>query len=335
MDYTKEQIEEVVKKFSLTPKEIAEITKTVIGVLASDKIASDHPLSIIVGGQSGSGKTALINYTTFISSYREFITIDNDFFRGFHPKVTEIRTKYPGLYTKATDQLGLGITSNVISYLMGNDIKLDDGTTFKNPSHLRYDLIFHQTLKSNRIADDAMVKLKNAGYTVGVRAFAVSYLESKMSQIERCKAQFESTGSCRHVPPQEHLTAIDGLPKTVEYIEENGRADFVEIFRRGEDIDKPVSIYTRFNPQTKQQTLKVIRDCERAPHADNLNGFENAQEAVIKTREQDAKQCSQTLQQRIYQAKSDGGYEIPGMAEHIDELQSAFNQYLKECPCQQ
>ena len=334
MEYTQEQISEVVKKYSLNPKEIAEITKTVIGVLASDKIASDNPLAIIVGGQSGSGKTALINYTTFISSNREFITIDNDFFRGFHPAVTEIKGNYPGLYTKATDQLGLGITSNVISYLMGNDIKLDDGTVFKNPHHLRYDLIFHQTLKNNRIADDAMVKLKNAGYTVGVRAFAVSYLESKMSQIERCKAQFESTGSCRHVPPEEHLTAIAGLPKTVGYIEENSRADFVEIFRRGEDIDRPVSIYTRFNPQTKQETLDVIKNCEKAPHEDNLNGFENAQDAVIKTREQDAKQCSQTLQQRIDEAKADGGYEIPGMAQHIDELQNALNQYVKECPCQ-
>ena len=113
---TKEQI---INKYKLTNKQVAEVLKTVIGVMSADKVPSDNPLAMIVGGQSGAGKTALINYTSLMSTKRDFVVIDNDFFRAFHPYAAEIKALYPDLYTEATDQIGLGITSDVISYFMG------------------------------------------------------------------------------------------------------------------------------------------------------------------------------------------------------------------------
>ena len=123
--------QEIIQKYALTSKQIDEITLAILNTLTYNKLPSTNPLAIVVGGQPGAGKTALINYTSKMSSERKFITVDNDFFRCFHPKADEIKELYPNYFTLATDQLGMGITSNVINYLVDN----------------KYDLIFHQTLK--------------------------------------------------------------------------------------------------------------------------------------------------------------------------------------------
>ena len=122
--------QEIMEKCKLTDEQLEERTATIINAMASDKVPSKNPLLVVVGGQSGAGKTALIDYTTLMSSKRDFVVIDNDFFRGFHPMAREIKNQYPEFYTAATDQLGLGITSKVISYFMENN----------------YDVILHQTL---------------------------------------------------------------------------------------------------------------------------------------------------------------------------------------------
>lgn len=311
-DLTLEQ--QIMKKCELTPEQIKERTETIINAMASDKVPSKHPLLVVVGGQSGAGKTALIDYTTLMSSKRDFVVIDNDFFRGFHPMAREIKNQYPEYYTAATDQLGLGITSDVISYFMENN----------------YDVILHQTLKNNRIADDAMTKFKEAGYTVGVRAYAVPYLESKMSQIERCMAQYDTMGFCRHVRKVDHDAAIKGLPETVEYIEQSGKYDFIEIFKRGEHISSPVLVYSKFNPDNKQETLEALENCENVSHEDNSFGFESAKDAVVQTRQSEAIICSKTLNDRLEDVKANGGLEIPGMKEHIDELEQAHQVFLSQ-----
>lgn len=328
--FTKEEVEAIIKKYTLNEKEYNRILKTVIQVMSSDKVVSDRPLAIIVGGQQGSGKTALINYTSTISSKREFVIIDNDFFRAFHPNAAEIKKYYPGLYTVITDQIGMGFTPHVISYFMGNDVQLTNGDVIKNDKHTKYDLILHQTLKNNRIADDAMAKLRDLGYTVGVRAFAVPYFESKMSQMERCKEQFEKMGFCRHIPPEGHFDSLRGLPKTVDYIEKNNKSNFIEIFTRSDDIRHPRLVYATFNPETRDETLKTLSDCEKVSHDDQPFGFENAHDAVIKTWAQEAKRCAKTLPSRIEALKAEGGEDVPGLSEHIKELEENFEIYQKD-----
>lgn len=304
---------EVMKMYRLPEEQLQGIKETIIRAIAKDIVPSRKPLAVVVGGQSGAGKTALINYTFGMSTKREFIQIDNDFFRGFHPQADEIKALYPDLYTAATDQIGLEITSDVINYFKDN----------------KYNIILHQTLKNNRIADDAMTKFKEAGYTVGVRAFAVPYLESKMSQIERCEGQIESLGFCRYVRQQDHDTAIEGLPKTVGYIESSGKYDFIEIFKRSKQVDRPTLVYSKINPQSADDTLDALSDCENVSHEDNYFGFVSAQDAVERTRAEEALKVAKTLDERIAEAEASPANNEE-MQTHIDELKLRFMQYKVE-----
>lgn len=295
---------EIMEKYALSPEKIEDIKNTIISVLSYNKTPSANPLAIVVGGQSGAGKTALINYTAQMSTQREFVQIDNDFFRGFHPKSEEIKSLYPDFYTAATDQIGLGITSDVISYFKDNN----------------FDIILHQTLKNNRIADDAITKFREAGYTVGVRAFAVPYTESKMSQIERCLGQIEKLGFCRYVRKVDHDAAVEGLPGTVGYIEQSGKYDFLEIFKRNsQNIAKPTLVYAHHNPETLEKTEQTLANCEEVSHEDEPFGFSSAQEAVEKTRAQEELKVARTLDERIHEAET-SPYNNEEMQTHIDEL---------------
>lgn len=310
---THEELKEEVRRlYHLTDEQIKEITKNVISVMAKDLVPSENPLVIVVGGQSGSGKTALINYTTQLSTKREFIQIDNDFFRGFHPDVNTIKKNHPDHYVTATDQLGLGITADVIKYFTDH----------------RYNIILHQTLKNNRVVDDAMTKFKEAGYTVGVRAFAVPYFESKMSQIERCEGQIEKLGFCRHVAKVDHDAALEGLPRTVDYIEASGKYDFIQIFKRGEKISQPELVYSKFNEKNQAKTLAVLEDCDRTqiPLMNRLSNFRGAKDAVEKTRASEAVRCAETLDERINRAEQ-SPYNNAEMQLHIDELKGCLEEF--------
>jgi len=279
-----------------------------------DKVPSKHPIAIIVGGQSGAGKTALMNkYSTIVDGAQ----IDNDAIRPLHPRVDEIKTMHPEYYTELTDQISLGLTPHIISYLSGD-----------NPEGVKHNLVIHQTMKNTNIANYAMKELKDKGYIVGVAVLAVSYAESKMSQIERCLAQYNTFGSCRHVPPQSHMDAIKGLPSTIGYIENNELADFIYIHTRNNDnIADPILQYAHINPERADEVVPILRQTPGLCCETKENGFENAQDAVETLRHMDTIKCMKTLDKRIDAVIIDDGYEVPGMAPHLDEIRSFSSEY--------
>lgn len=300
--------QQVVDKYALTPEEIKTITGTVIGALTFNKLPSQNPLAIVVGGQPGSGKTALINYTKQISSERNFIVIDNDFFRNFHPKAKEIKQYYPNFFTQATDQLGMGITSDVINFCVDNN----------------FDIIFHQTLKNKRIGDDAISLFRESGYTVGVRVFAVPFFESSMSQIERYLGQAEKLGYCRYATQEGHLTAYTGLPNTVEYLEQKGLYDFMQVYTRSNDISSPTLIYSNFNPDTFSKTSAALSNCENISTQTQNYGFLSAKNAVLEARCVQAEELSKTMPERLQVAIS-SPFNNQEISNRIKELEFALS----------
>lgn len=321
----------VLEENFLSKFQIQAIKRNIISALRGDKIPSQNPLAVLVGGQSGAGKTALINYTQFHFNAREFVVIDNDLFRAFHPNVSKIRKYFPQFYTCCTEQLGANIIGDVISYFTG-----------ENETNSKYNIILHQTLSKSDVAINYLNGFNNLGYTTGLNVLAVPYIESKMSQIERCQQQYNRLGFCRYVDSRHHFNSVSWLLETVDIIENYNLSNFINVFARSEDISNPICVYTSVNaPSFSVQKSKssTINPCLKILCSDtkenflqesgvyikivqNKNGFSSAVDAIQKTREVKEQACLQTLEDRINNVINDGGLRIPGMQPHIEEVQN-------------
>lgn len=284
---SKEELVKIIKGYELTQFELDNTVDKIYRTLTKGVFPKKNPIAVIVGGQSGGGKTAIIGYVSKCFK-DDSIIIDNDIYREFHPKIDDINKKYQDLMTECTDQLSFYATPILIDKLM----------------NAKFNLIIHQTLKGTRIADDAMKKLKDKGYIVGVMALAVSDLESNMSMIERCLEQLKIDGTCRWVAQDNHDIAFKGLPLTVEYIENCPNWHFINIVERGlEDPTDPRVIYSSYN---KSNTPSDMQDIAQYFDISKINNnYKNAKAAVAGGRERSLLEFYASFERRYNNALND------------------------------
>ncbi|MBQ8451755.1 MAG: zeta toxin family protein [Clostridia bacterium] len=271
-----------------------------------------HPIAIVAGGQPGAGKTSIIgNSISYLNENTAII--DNDIYRHSHPAVAEINENYPELFTDLTDQLSFAATPRMID-------KMIEG---------KYNIILHQTLKNNFIVDNAIAKLKKAGYIVIVRALAVSDFESKMSMIERCQLELAQTGSCRWVPPENHDLAYNGLPETIDYMYKTGACDIIEILKRGATSKlEPVPIYRTINNKLSAEQINILNLMDfPTQNLTQTDFIVTPKQAVEYERKINKFDCAQSLKARIEsaRAKATTNDEIS----RLESLEQELLEYMK------
>ena len=234
MKYNEQEIEKILKEYKLNDEDHEYLYETIKRIWTLDKFPVENPIAVIIGGQTGAGKSGIISYSQKMFEDGNVIIINSDEIKPFHPKSEEIAKKYPELYTKITDQESNTWTSQL----------------FEDARNEGYNIIFEGTMKNTRVADEAIVELLKRNYTVIVRGLAVCDLESRLSIHERYEAQVATKGWGRLVVPEHHNQTYEGMPNTIQYIEEQGRYDILELFRRGKTPDSPELIYAAHNDKT-------------------------------------------------------------------------------------
>lgn len=260
--------EEILKKYKLTDKEHDEYYDTIKRIYVGGKMPQKNPVAIIVGGQTGAGKSGILGYSSKMFEDDNIIIINSDEIKPFHPKSEEIAKLYPDLYTKITDQESNTWTSRL----------------FEELRREKYNIIFEGTMKNNRIADESITELRKLGYTVIVRGIAVCDLESRISILERYEGQVNTKGWGRLVVPEHHNQTYIGMPNTIDYIEKNNMYDVIEIFARGENPSEPVLVYSNHNKESKQKIEKALKDKKYVSKIPRKYGYDDAKSAVFGSR---------------------------------------------------
>ncbi len=291
MDRTENE-EEILKKYKLTDEEHEMYYQTIKRIYTGRKIPQKHPIAIIIGGQTGAGKSSIIGYSTTMFKDDNVVIINSDEIKPFHPKSEEIAKLYPDLYTKITDQESNTWTSKL----------------FEELRRERYNIIFEGTMKNNRIADESITELEELGYTVVVRGLAVCDIESRISILERYEGQVTTRGYGRLVVPNHHNQTYQGMPNTIDYIEQTGRYDILEIFARGEVVNEPLLVYSAHNEKNKELTQKAIKDKRHVSKSPRKFGFENAKDAVLGSREEEYARV------------------VPGARERLEKVLNSMNE---------
>lgn len=275
--------QEILRKYKLSEQEHELYYKIIKRTYTSGKIPVQNPTAVIIGGQTGAGKSGLIGYSTKMFKDGNVIIINSDEIKPFHPQSEEIARLYPKLYTKITDQESNTWTSQLFEELRREG----------------YNIIFEGTMKNNRIADESITELEELEYTVVVRGLAVCDLESRMSILERYEGQVAKKGWGRLVVTDHHNQTYHGMPNTIDYIEKMGRYDILEIFARADRPDEPLRIYSAHNPDSKDKIASVVAGKSHISKHGRKFGFENAQDSILTTREEEYDWVIPTIEDRI------------------------------------
>lgn len=279
----KENIEEILNKYKLSEEEHDYYYQIIKRFYLQDKLPVENPVAVIIGGQTGAGKSGIIGYSTEMFEDNNVIIINSDEIKPFHPHGEEIARNYPKLYTKITDQESNTWTSKL----------------FEELRREKYNIIFEGTMKNNRIADESIPELQQLGYTVVVRGLAVCDLESRMSVLERYEGQVNHKGWGRLVVTEHHNQTYEGMPRTIDYIEENDRYDILEIYSRGSKPDQPTLIYSKHNPLTVDKTQRSIADKDNISRRSQRFGYSDGLDSIIRGREEDYERVVPDLARRL------------------------------------
>ena len=134
---------------SYSSEDFEKALERTIDFLTFNKSISSTPRAVILGGQSGAGKTT-IHRVKMLESKGNYIVIDGDTYRSQHPYFRELQEKYGVDSVDYTKMFAGKMVEAVIDKL----------------SSLKYNLIIEGTLRSAAVPINTATLLKSKGYTV-------------------------------------------------------------------------------------------------------------------------------------------------------------------------
>ena len=254
-------------KYKLSEEEHNKIYKEIEKEVFVNSTPQDEPIAIIVGGQPGCGKGGVIAYTKnqVEANGKCIILITTDEYKPYHPNAIEIARNYPTEYVEIVEQ----------------DAGPWTGSIMKKAIDDKHNFIFEGTLKNDRILD-RIQELKQNGFNVTVRVLAVPRLESLLTVHERYEKQMEVLTYGRLISIEQHNKAYDVIPAVVDKIEKSGLCT-VEVYLRGDEIGKPVKVYSSKEKNERFPTARIA--LEEYRKSEGKETIKTAKTRVNKLRE--------------------------------------------------
>lgn len=205
-------------KVQYNEKEYSKAYNAIKKRIINSKKQETYPLAVLIGGQPGSGKSALSKF--ILSQNQNTIIIDGDYIREFYPHLEEIIDKHKDDYPKLTQPFVNRVVEQLIDEL----------------SKEHYNLIIEGTLRDINVPLKTAQTLDERGYIVELYVMATDKDISWKSTIERGK-EMEMFGRFpRYVEKEHHDKVAKSLPETVEKLSKNDIFYNIVIMRRDQTI---------------------------------------------------------------------------------------------------
>lgn len=223
--------EEERKKWQLTDEEFEANANEIFSQLALCAKESPSPTFIMVGGQAGSGKSALVA-REYENIEGNAIIIDQDELRTKFPQ-----EKYRQIHDTYTEREEFLILKPYISKLI---IALKD-----RAKEGGYNIILESALRSVNSFIDMCKELKQSGYHTKLSILAVPEVEANLSLLTRYSYYLERDGECRR-NARVDSTSVQKMRSNIEKLDELGIFDDIVVSIRGKNIDTlPEQIYSK------------------------------------------------------------------------------------------
>ena len=201
---------------SYSSEDFDKALERTIDFLTFNKNISSTPRAVILGGQSGAGKTT-IHRVKMVESKGNYIVIDGDTYRAQHPYFRELQEKYGVDSVDYTKMFAGKMVEAVIDKL----------------SSLKYNLIIEGTLRSAAVPINTATLLKSKGYTVDFCLIAtkpeLSYLTTQLRYLEM---MIVDPLQARATPKDHHDGIVKSLVSNSNELEQSGLFESIQVYKR-------------------------------------------------------------------------------------------------------
>ena len=201
---------------SYSSEDFDKALERTINFLTFNKNISSTPSAVILGGQSGAGKTT-IHRVKMLESKGNYIVIDGDTYRSQHPYFRELQEKYGVDSVDYTKMFAGKMVEAVIDKL----------------SSLKYNLIIEGTLRSAAVPINTATLLKSKGYTVDFCLIAtkpeLSYLTTQLRYLEMLVV---NPLQARATPKEHHDGIVKSLISNSNELEQSGLFESIQVYKR-------------------------------------------------------------------------------------------------------
>lgn len=242
------------KDYTLSKEEHQQIRQEISEEYLQGTSRAEQPRAIILAGQPGAGKSGLTREARAeLERDGGAVIVDTDQLRDSHPDYDMLKSqndrRAAGLVQKDSGQWADELTQDAMEQ--------------------RRNLIIDGTLKNPDNARNLCDELKDQGYQVEVRAMAVAKEDSVQGVYGRYESQKAVDGSGRWVPEQVRDQAYEGMPRSLDTLEQGKHADRISVYRRGEDgpemiHDGPGAAQALENERNRQRTPEELAARDQA-----------------------------------------------------------------------
>ena len=195
-----------------------ELQKVVSALVIGACLAPlENPQAVLLGGQSGAGKTTLHNvFRNALDG--NVIVVNGDEYRSFHPRYKQLCAQY-GIDAPAHTAAWAGrMVEAVVDAL----------------SIMGYNLVIEGTLRTSDVPLRTAAFLRGRGYGVSLALMAVKPEISLVS----CQLRYEQMRIAgtepRAVDPAHHLLILESIVDNLKVLEDSGMFDSVDLYSRSE-----------------------------------------------------------------------------------------------------
>lgn len=191
-------------------------------VLSSHLSLHDRPRAILLGGQSGAGKTTLQHVFSEMLN-EDVIIVNGDEYRKLHPRFSALQSAYGDKAVDYTAQWAGRMVEAIVEAL----------------SSAGYNLVIEGTLRTSEVPLATATLLHERGYDVSLALMAVKPEISLVS----CQLRYEQMRLAGTTPratdPAHHRKIVDQIVRNLAVLENSGMFDQIYLYNRNRECLYP------------------------------------------------------------------------------------------------
>lgn len=175
-----------------------------------------QPLSILLGGQPAAGKTRLIDPIRQSIANRQFVVINGDEFRTYHPRYVALSEQHGAEAPRLTQPF-----SNALVEFAKQECL-----------QRRHDMIIEGTMRTFGVIERTVAELRQHNYRVEGHVLAIPAQDSLLGIFRRYEGELQLTGFGRFSAIAIHDEAYRQIPHNVQAAHAQQLFDRIVLYRR-------------------------------------------------------------------------------------------------------